>query len=152
VAGARIGADRAAVFEVAEDGKRVLDELVRFPAFDVGNETDAAGILIQRGIVESLRNRLARRRRYLVCAGPPKHVIARAHTLASLVAAVAAPASTHLQPPQRRTASRRPNAPLDIGGLPACRFVAPARNQPGRESRVRVERVAARVRRPGGGA
>ena len=48
VAGARIGADRAAVLEVAQDGERVLDQLVRLAALDVGDEADAAGILVER--------------------------------------------------------------------------------------------------------
>ena len=43
IAGARIGADRAAMFEIAEDRKRVLDDLVRLAALDVGDEADAAG-------------------------------------------------------------------------------------------------------------
>ena len=45
VAGARIGADRAAMFEIEQDRQRVFDDLVRFAALDVGNESDAAGIL-----------------------------------------------------------------------------------------------------------
>ena len=57
VAGARIGADRAAVFEIAENAERVGDDLVRFPALDVGDEADAAGILFQAGIVETLGGR-----------------------------------------------------------------------------------------------
>ena len=59
VAGARIGADRAAVLEIAEDGERVLDDLVRLAALDVGDEADAAGILVERRIVETLRRRQA---------------------------------------------------------------------------------------------
>ena len=55
VAGARIGADRAAMLEVAQDGERVLDQLVRLAALDVGDEADAAGILLERRIVEALR-------------------------------------------------------------------------------------------------
>jgi hypothetical protein len=65
VACARIGADRAAVFEVAQDVQRVGDDLMRLLALDVGDEADAAGILFQRGIVETLGGRapvmLARR-------------------------------------------------------------------------------------------
>ena len=55
VAGARIGADRAAMLEVDQDGERVLDDLVRLAALDVGDESDAAGILGERGIVEAVR-------------------------------------------------------------------------------------------------
>ena len=51
VAGARIGADRAAMFEIDENCQRILDDLVRLAALDVGDEADAAGILVERGIV-----------------------------------------------------------------------------------------------------
>ena len=57
VAGARVGADRAAVLEIAQDGERVFDQLVRLAALDVGDEADAAGILLQRRVVEALRRR-----------------------------------------------------------------------------------------------
>ena len=53
VAGARIGADRSAMFEVAENFQRIGHDRVRLLALDVGNEADAAGILLQRGIVET---------------------------------------------------------------------------------------------------
>ena len=55
VAGARIGADRAAMLEVDQDGQRVDDDLVRLAALDVGDESDAAGILGERGIVKAVR-------------------------------------------------------------------------------------------------
>ena len=48
VAGARIGADGAAVFEIAENVERVGDDLMRLLALDVGDEADAAGILLHR--------------------------------------------------------------------------------------------------------
>src|SRR5262245_65561413 len=48
------------MFEVAEDGERVLDQLVRSPALDVGNKTDTAGILVERGIIKALRRRQSR--------------------------------------------------------------------------------------------
>jgi hypothetical protein len=54
VAGARIGADRAAVFEVAEDLQRIFDDLMRLAALDVGDEADAAGILVEARIVHAL--------------------------------------------------------------------------------------------------
>ena len=57
VAGARVGADRAAMLEIAEDGEGILDQLVRGAALDVGNEADPAGILFERGVVKSLRRR-----------------------------------------------------------------------------------------------
>ncbi len=47
VAGARVGADGAAMFEVAENVDRVVDDLMRLPALDVGDEADAAGILFE---------------------------------------------------------------------------------------------------------
>ncbi len=53
VAGARIGADRAAVLEVEQDGERVFDDLVRRAALDIGNETDSAGIFFQRRIEQA---------------------------------------------------------------------------------------------------
>ena len=53
VAGARIGADRAAVLEIEQNRQRVFDDLVRFAALDVGNEADAAGILVQRRIKQA---------------------------------------------------------------------------------------------------
>ena len=53
VAGARIGADRAAVLEIDKDGQRVFDDLVRFASLDVGNKSDAAGILFQRRIKQA---------------------------------------------------------------------------------------------------
>ena len=56
---ARIGADRAAVLEIAKNAQSIFDELVRLAALDVGDETDAAGILIERRIVETLRQRRA---------------------------------------------------------------------------------------------
>ena len=53
VAGARIGADGAAMFEIDQDGQRVFDDLVRFAAFDIGNKSDPAGILFQRRIKQA---------------------------------------------------------------------------------------------------
>ncbi len=53
VASARIGADGATMFEIAENADRVGDDLMRLLAFDVGNEADAARILFQCGVVET---------------------------------------------------------------------------------------------------
>ncbi len=50
VAGARIGADRAAVLEVAQDREPVLDDLVRLASLDVGDEADAAGVMLAERI------------------------------------------------------------------------------------------------------
>ncbi len=57
VAGARIGADRAAMFEVAENADRVGDDLMRLLALDVGDEADAAGILLHAEVVHALGRR-----------------------------------------------------------------------------------------------
>src|SRR6266436_2768054 len=57
IAGARVGAHRAAMLEIAEDVHRVGDDLMRLLALDIGDEADAAGILLQRGIVETLGGR-----------------------------------------------------------------------------------------------
>ena len=57
VAGARIGADRAAMFEVAENADRVGDDLMRLLALDVGDEADAAGILLHAEVVQALGRR-----------------------------------------------------------------------------------------------
>ena len=57
VAGARIGADRAAVFEVAQDAERVGDDLMRLHALDVGDEADAAGIFLERRVVQAFGRR-----------------------------------------------------------------------------------------------
>ena len=53
VAGARVGADRAAMLEIAQDRDRVLDDLVRLAALDVGDEADAAGILLEARIEQA---------------------------------------------------------------------------------------------------
>ena len=57
-----------------QDGERVLDDLVRLAALDVGDEADAAGILVERGIVEALRApaRPDRRYRRSARARPPR--------------------------------------------------------------------------------
>ena len=57
VAGARIGADRAAMFEIEENGDTVFDGLMGLPPLDVGDETDAARILFIRRIKKTRRYR-----------------------------------------------------------------------------------------------
>src|SRR5205807_3431532 len=51
--------------EIAEDVERIGDDLMRLLALDVGDEADAAGVLLQRKIVEAFGRRapimLARR-------------------------------------------------------------------------------------------
>ena len=93
VAGARIGADRAAVLEIADDGERVLDDLVRLAALDVGDEADAAGVLVERGIVETLR----RRQTGIGTVGEREHA-ARSRPAAALLAAFALPYRPHCLP------------------------------------------------------
>jgi hypothetical protein len=63
VAHAWIGADRTAVLEIAKNAQAVFDELMRLAALDVGDETDAARILVERGIVETLREAVCRDQR-----------------------------------------------------------------------------------------
>ncbi len=50
VAGARVGANRAAMLEIEQNRQRILDDLVRLAAFDIGNKSDTAGIFLQRRI------------------------------------------------------------------------------------------------------
>ena len=57
VAGKRVGADRAAMGQIYEDLETVLDDLVARPRLQVGDEADAAGIVLSFRIVESLRRR-----------------------------------------------------------------------------------------------
>jgi hypothetical protein len=54
VAHLRVGADRAAVAEVLQHREPVLDDAVRPDVLHVGDEADAARILLLRGIVETL--------------------------------------------------------------------------------------------------
>ncbi len=53
VAGARVGADGAAMLEIAEDAQRVRDDRVRLLALDVGDEADAAAVLLKARIVQA---------------------------------------------------------------------------------------------------
>jgi len=53
VAHTRIGADRAAMLEIAENLQPILDDLVRLVAFDVGDESDAAGVVLEARIVQT---------------------------------------------------------------------------------------------------
>ena len=57
VAHQRIGADGAAMREVLEHGQTVLDDLVRLHALHLGDEADAAGIVLVARIVEALGGR-----------------------------------------------------------------------------------------------
>src|SRR5262249_8815449 len=77
--GARIGADGAAVLEVEQDGERVGDDLVRLAALDVGDEADAARILVERRVVQPARRRDAR-----IGGGGPRHPGPRRARVATL--------------------------------------------------------------------
>ena len=55
VAGIGLGAAGAAVVEVLQDLQRLLEDPVRSPALDVDDEPDAAGIVLEARVVESLR-------------------------------------------------------------------------------------------------
>src|SRR5262249_34575755 len=59
VAGARVGADGAAMFEVQQNGERVRNDRVRPASFDVGNETNTARVLIEGRVIKTLRGRNA---------------------------------------------------------------------------------------------
>ena len=50
----RIGAGRAAMGEVAEDRERLRDDRMRLLALDVGDEPEAAGVVLVGGVVETL--------------------------------------------------------------------------------------------------
>ena len=52
-----VGSDRAALVEVLEDLQTLLDDRVRLAPRDVGHETDAAGIVLVRGRVQTRRRR-----------------------------------------------------------------------------------------------
>src|SRR5262249_20676494 len=154
VARARIGADRAAMLEIAEDGEGVLDQLVRLAALDVGDEADPAGILFERGIVEALWRQALRARRSVVRMRGNTSVAARVTRGAASDLLRALVCRAHPRPrvsPRRERPRSSPSrhafpsltptdatvskAPLVIGGLLAAAS--------------RRKRVAARVRRPG---
>ena len=146
VARARIGADRAAMLEIAEDRQRILHELVRFAALDVGDEADPAGNPCRARGRKALARAAARARRHRdavpshgSCAAPrvslclrddvprpylPHVALCACTTAGAMIAALPA----H---PSRRSAERRhgPKAPLVVGSLLA--------------RRSRLERVAA---------
>ena len=54
IAHQRVGADGAAMRQVFEHGKAVLDDLVRLHALHVDDEADAAGVMLVARIVEAL--------------------------------------------------------------------------------------------------
>ena len=54
VAGVHLAPARAAVLQVLEDLKRLLKDRVRFAAFDVDDETDAAGVVLVARVVQAV--------------------------------------------------------------------------------------------------
>src|SRR5262249_13492449 len=144
VAGARIGANRPAVFEIAEDGERILDQLVRFPALDVGNETDAAGVLLERGIVKPTRGWQTRG----IAPADPKLSLRSPLTLTYSRCALACRA--HCRPRVSTLAHRRHGVSLGASFAPATPIGVTASRVPlvWRPFRYRawLRRLAARVR------
>ena len=63
VPGDRVGADRSAVLEIFEDAQRILDQLVRGAALEIGDKADAAGVVFAPRIIEPTRP--------LPCRRPP---------------------------------------------------------------------------------
>ena len=57
VARAFFAAAGAAVVQIDENGQTLLDDVVRTPALDVHDEADAAGVVLEAGIVEPLPRR-----------------------------------------------------------------------------------------------
>ena len=55
-----IGADGAAMFEVSQDAQAVGDDLVALDVLDVGDEADAAGIMLAGGVDRARRAREGR--------------------------------------------------------------------------------------------
>ena len=66
VADQRIGPDGAAMVEIDQDLQPARDDVVRFSSLDVGDETDAARIMLVARVVEALSLRQSHR----VCSSP----------------------------------------------------------------------------------
>jgi hypothetical protein len=47
------------MLKIAKNAQAVFDDLMRLAALDVGDEPDAARILVERGIIQTLRERRA---------------------------------------------------------------------------------------------
>ena len=60
VADQRVGPDRAAMRQVLEHEEAVLDDLVRLDALHLGDEADAAGIVLVARIVEAAADSVRR--------------------------------------------------------------------------------------------
>src|SRR5262249_58232233 len=95
------------MFEIAEDGERVLDQLVRPPALDVGNKADTAGILVARGIIKTLRRRQSRIR----AVAKAKRSLARRDPLTSSLCAM----SCRAHPCPRLSPAQTPRERLLLG-------------------------------------
>jgi hypothetical protein len=59
-----IGTDGATMVEVLENLQALLDDRMRSAAFDVGNETDPAGVVFKARVVEAMRNGAVIRERW----------------------------------------------------------------------------------------
>ena len=57
VAGIHIGALTAAVVHIAQHHKSLPQDLVGFTAFDVGDDTQTAGVVLEPGIIKPLLGR-----------------------------------------------------------------------------------------------
>ena len=68
VTGLGIGSHGAAMGEILEDGQALTDDFVAFHVFDIGHETDAAGIMLVPRIVEPLTGR--QDRMYVLAQNP----------------------------------------------------------------------------------
>ena len=150
VAHQRVGADRAAVVEVLEDLQALLDDRVRLLALDVGDEADAAGVVLVGRRIEARRP-------------TPRPLPARGRPARFSISPTAVPRLCHRgrRIPQRSNydpgrghsvgRAGHPSAAIDRHELDLDRDLALDRRagrHPGREPRLR-ERVDARpARRP----
>jgi hypothetical protein len=50
-----VSPNRTAVIEIAQDLQTLFDDAMAFVPFDMGNKTDAAGIMLAAGVIEALR-------------------------------------------------------------------------------------------------
>ena len=102
VAGQRVGAHGAAVLEIGENLQRVGNDLMRLAALQVGDEADAARIVLVRRVVKPLRSgRLEAFERVGFA-----HVLALRHTATSVRDAAACFCSN-------RTGRRSHESPID---------------------------------------
>jgi len=90
------------MLQIAKNAQAVLDDEVRFAALDVGNESDAAGVLVECRIVQALR----RRRAGIGGGGAQQISGARARGDPAFDKSRAAPVLAHLILPRRRQCFR----------------------------------------------